>query len=166
MSTPFIGEIRMIAFNYATKGFALANGQSLSINQNQALFSLLGTTYGGNGQTTFQLPNLQGRSAMHVGTGFTLGQTGGEATHTLTLSEMPSHTHTAYVSTTGGLHPAAGNLPGNGGQALYDPTATGNAAMAAGVIGNAGSGMAHENRMPYLTVNFIIALVGIFPSRS
>ena len=166
MSTPFLSEIRMVGFNYATKGFAFTNGQTMPISQNQALFSLLGTTYGGNGSTTFQLPNLQGRSAMHYGNGFTLGQTGGETTHALALNEMPTHTHQALVSTTGGLHPAAGNLPGNGSQAFFDPTVTGNTTMAAGVIGNTGNGAGHPNLMPYLTVNFIIALVGIFPTRS
>ena len=166
MSAPFLGEIRMVAYNYATKGFALTNGQTLPIAQNQALFSLLGTTYGGNGQTTFALPNLQGRSAMHFGSGFTQGQSGGEPFHTLTTGEMPVHTHSANVSTTGGLHAANSNLPGSNNQTLYDPTATVNAAMATGVIGTQGLSQPHENRMPLLVINFIIALQGIFPSRN
>lgn len=166
MSTPYLGEIRMIAFLYATKGFAYTNGQTLPISQNQALFALLGTTYGGNGVNTFQLPNLQGRSAMHTGNGHTLGQSSGEAFHALSASELPAHTHTAYVSKTGNLHAAAGNLPGNGTTHLYDPTATANATMASGVIGSAGAGQGHENRMPFLAVGFVIALSGIFPSRS
>src|SRR3954470_7524090 len=93
MADPYISELRIFSFNYAPKGWAFCNGQILAINQNQALFSLLGTTYGGNGQTNFALPNLQGRVPMHVGNGFTLGQTGGETAHTVTLSELPAHSH-------------------------------------------------------------------------
>ena len=172
MSSPFLGEIRMIAFNYPTKGFAFANGQQLGVQQNQALFSLLGTTYGGNGSTNFNLPNLQGRSALHFGTstagvGYTLGQVAGEAAHTLAVNEMPAHNHAVNVSTTGNLHPAAGNLPGNNSQSLYNAGGSGiNTSMANTAISYNGSNQPHENRMPYLVVNFIIALVGIFPSRN
>ena len=166
MSTPFLGEIKMISFNYPPKGWALANGQLLAINQNQALFSLYGVTYGGNGQTTFGLPNLQGRAAMHFGKGFTLGQTGGEALHALTVNEIPMHNHSANVSTASGIHaPANNNLPGNL-EKFYDPTNTSTGAMANAIISNAGASQGHENRMPFLTLSFIVALTGIYPSRS
>ena len=171
MSTPFLSEIRLISFNFPPRGWTFANGQLLPINQNQALFSLLGTTYGGNGQTNFALPNLQARSATHFGTGgggtYTLGQTGGEVAHTLTVSEMAAHTHSATVSTAGGTHvPDTASLPGTNAAALYDPSVTANTAMAAGVIGNAGGSQPHENLMPYLSMYFIIALQGIFPSQN
>ncbi len=171
MSQPFLGEIRMVSFNFATKGFALCNGQTLPVAQNQALFSLLGTFYGGNGQTTFNLPNLQGRSALHFGTSlagssYTLGQQGGEPSHLLSIAEMPAHNHVANVSTAGGTG-AAGNLPGvPATQVLYDNKGGANAAMNNGVIGQAGAGVPHENRMPFLAVNFIIALQGIYPTRN
>ena len=167
MSTPFIGEIKMVSFNYPPKNWALANGQLLAINQNQALFALYGTTYGGNGTQTFGLPNLQGRSAMHFGTNYSLGQSAGEALHTLTVNEIPAHIHAANVSTTAGTH-APGNtvLPGGGAEVFYDPTNTSTGNMASGLIGNAGNSQGHENRMPYQVINFIVALVGIFPSRN
>lgn len=161
----------MIAFNYPAKGFAYCNGQQLSVQQNQALFSLIGVTYGGNGSTTFNLPNLQGRSAVHAGTSiagvsYPLGQSAGEAAHVLTVNEMASHYHSANVSTTGNLHPAAGNLPGNNSQDLYDPSGGANTTMSNSAIGNSGSSQPHENRMPFQVVNFVIALTGIFPPRN
>ena len=169
MSQPFLGEIRMISYNFATKGFALCNGQPLPINQNQALYALIGNTYGGNAQS-FTLPNLPGRSSMHFGTGgggtYTVGQKGGEPFHALATGEIPAHNHTAYVSTSGGQHAAAGNLPGNGTQELYDSKGGTNTAMNNAVISPYGGGTPHENRMPFLAVNFIIALAGIYPSRS
>src|SRR2546430_2157412 len=111
MSTPFMGEIKIVSFNFAPKGWALCNGQLLPINQNQALFSLLGTTYGGNGQTNFGLPNLQGDVPIHVGNGHILGEKGGEQNHTLTISETPTHTHIPSASTSAGTAPIpAGNF--------------------------------------------------------
>lgn len=166
-SDPFLSEIQIFAFNFAPRGWAVCNGQLLAINTNQALFSLLGTTYGGNGQTNFALPNLQGRVPMHIGTNFVQGQTSGEETHTLIISEMPAHTHqvsgtSAIVSQTS----PGGNLWANGAQGKAYSNAAPNGTMNTGSIGNAGSGQAHENRNPYLTLNICIALQGIFPSRN
>ena len=165
MGTPYLGEIRVVSFNFAPKGWALCNGQLLPINQNQAIFSLLGTTYGGNGQTNFALPNLQARIPMHNGAGFTQGQVGGESAHTLTLSELPSHTHlvtasssTANQSTPGGYTPAATSKAAYGTQ-LDTP-------MLAGAVSQVGGSQPHDNMSPYLTLNFVIALQGIFPSRN
>lgn len=166
MSDPFLGEIKVISFNFAPKGWALCNGQLLPINQNQALFSILGTTYGGNGQTTFALPNLQGRMPLHRGNGFNLGQQGGEAAHTLTLAELPAHTHVpqaqSAASNPGGT--PAGAVWANNGSARFAPTPNG--AMSAGTIGNAGGNQPHPNEAPYLVLNFVIALQGIFPSQN
>ena len=168
MSEPFLSEIRLMSFAFAPKGWALCNGQLLPINQNQALFSLLGTTYGGNGQTTFALPDLRGRLAAHVGDGRTLGEAGGEVAHTVIVSEMPSHTH-AVVGTTA---PVTTRLVGPGvalaestGSAAYSPPGS-PVAMAANSRGTAGASQPHENRQPFLTLSFCIALQGIFPSPS
>ena len=165
MSTPFIAEIKIVSFNFAPKGWALCNGQSLPINQNQALFALLGTTYGGNGQTSFSLPNLQGRVPFHMGSGLTLGAGGGETAHTLSISELPAHTHT----------PAGSSAAANTSNPLTDFWAdagknnfnsASNVSMAPQAIGNAGGSQAHENMSPYLVLNFCIALQGIFPSQN
>ncbi|MGE5170201.1 MAG: phage tail protein [Rudaea sp.] len=168
MSQPFLGQLKIVAFNFAPRGWALANGQLLPINQNQALFSLLGTTYGGNGQTNFALPNLQGRMPLHVGTAFTLGASAGEETHTLTASEMPAHAHTIGAQTgaaTPGLGPASGNTFAS---SQTQPYRSGGApvALADASIGPAGASQPHENRQPFVVLNFIIALQGIFPSRN
>jgi microcystin-dependent protein len=172
MAEPFLSEIRIMSFNFPPKGWAFCNGQFLPINQNQALFSLLGTTYGGNGQTTFALPNLQGRIPIHMGDGFTLGQAGGEEAHTLTQSEMPAHNHFLNASNSSGdaVNPNFGGTgqilaqdPGN----IYAPIAQGGlTALIAGSITNVGGSQPHENRQPYLSLNFCIALQGIFPSRN
>ncbi|HXZ29371.1 MAG TPA: tail fiber protein [Terriglobales bacterium] len=164
MGTPFLSEIKIISFNFAPKGWALCNGQILPINQNQALFALLGTTYGGNGQTNFALPNLQGRVPVHMGSGFTLGQVGGEAAHTLIISELPAHTHQAVGS------PANPTLPSPAGNlwcanpSLYNGSS--NTAMNAADITSTGGSQPHDNMSPYLVLNFIIALQGIFPSQN
>jgi len=168
MSDPYLAEIRMVSFNFPPKGWALCNGQLLPINQNQALFALLGTTYGGNGITTFGLPNLQGRVPVHFGQGsglsaIVLGQTGGEQAHTLTLNELPPHRHTPVGSSntadqaTPGAHLWADNA-----FATYSTTADG--VMNPSAIASAGGGQAHDNMPPYLVVNFVICLSGIFPS--
>ena len=173
MSEPFLSEIKIVSFNFPPKGWALCNGQLLPINQNQALFSLLGTTYGGDGQTTFALPNFRGRIPHHMGAGLTLGQTGGAASHTVTSSEMPAHNHIVSASTAAGtlVFPAAGspvvqaNVWATSSQNPYG--APNNlTAMNPASITNAGGSQAHENRQPYLVLNFIIALQGIFPSRT
>jgi microcystin-dependent protein len=167
MSTPLISEIQIFAFNFAPRGWAQCNGQILSISLNTALFSLLGTTYGGNGQTTFALPDLRGRAALHTGSGFSLGQVAGEEAHTLIQTEMPAHNHlvttsTAVVSQT---YPGPANLWGAGaaepGYAL-----SANNTMAPQAIGISGSTQPHSNMAPFLALNFCIALEGIFPSRN
>ncbi len=162
MSEPFLSEIRVFAFNFAPKGWALANGQLMPINQNAALFSILGTTYGGNGVTTFALPNLQGATPMHQGASFLLGQTGGEVNHTLTINEMPAHVHTAMASSHDPDQSApANNLWAQGNNAY---NAASNVTMNA--IARVGGGQPHNNMPPYLVLNFAIALQGIFPSRN
>ena len=154
-----------MSFNFPPKGWALCNGQLLPINQNQALFSLLGTMYGGNGQTTFALPNLQGRAPMHNGGGFIQGQTGGETTHTLSLPELPAHSHAVAASSNlpDRLSPAGNYFDALGANA-YAPTS--NATMNPATVSVVGGSQPHENMPPYLTLSFCIALVGIFPSRN
>jgi len=165
MSTPYIAEIRTISFNFPPKGWAFCNGQLLPINQNQALFSILGTTYGGDGRTTFGLPNLQGRTPLHFGNGITLGQLGGEAAHTLIISELPAHTHVP-VGNSGAatLDDPTGQLWANGGFQNY--ASSPNVSMSPTAISNTGGSQPHNNLQPYLVLNFIIALQGIFPSQN
>jgi microcystin-dependent protein len=165
MTTPFLSEIRIMAFNFAPRGWALCNGQILPVSQNQPLASLLKNTYGGDGQTTFGLPNLQGRTANHVGTGFVLGQAAGESAHTLTTNEVPSHTHTAYGSSAA----ADSDLPAQNylGAAdnIYAPPAH-LTAIHPSTVTSAAGGQAHNNMQPYLVLNFCIALSGIFPTQN
>ena len=172
MGTPYMSEIKICSFNFAPKGWAFCNGQFLPINQNQALFSLLGTTYGGNGQTTFALPDLRGRTPFHVGDGMNQGEVGGQEAHTLTLSEMPTHTHTltgnnAVVggATNATLGPPGGSYWANNGKTVFS-TGAPNSAMSAATVTNVGGSQPHENRSPFLALNFCIALVGVFPSRN
>jgi len=165
MSEPFLSEIKILSFGFAPKGWAFCDGQVMPINQNQALFSLLGTTYGGNGITTFALPNLQSRVPVHMGAGLTLGQQGGEETHTLVINELPAHSHVVTASKIAASVSAPTNaLWANGGKDNY--AATPNTSMNSAAILPAGSGGAHENRPPYLALNFCIALAGIFPSQN
>ena len=164
MSQPFIGEIRMVSFTYAPRGWALCNGQILPINQNQALFSLLGTTFGGNGQTTFALPNLQGRVPTHVGNGMVLGQFAGEENHTVTSSELPAHGHAAGAAGTATTADPTSAVWAGGGNQAYVPQP--NATMDPSLVSSVGGGQPHPNMQPYLTLNFVIALQGIFPSRN
>ncbi|WP_288480345.1 tail fiber protein [uncultured Deinococcus sp.] len=166
----FIGEIRLAGFGFPPKGWALCNGQLLPVNQNQALFSLLGTAYGGNGITTFGLPNLQTRVPLGMGqqggVNYPWGQAGGEATHALTTAEMPAHTH-ALTGSAGGataLGPANNLLATPAAGALYG--AGTDVSLASSSVGPSGSGQPHQNMPPYLVINYIIALVGIYPSRS
>ncbi len=164
MAEPFLSEIRIMSFVFAPKGWALCNGQLLPINQNQALFSLLGTTFGGNGQTTFALPDLRGRTPIHVGSSHTLGEKAGEQAHTLSIAEMPTHTHLAHAAAgTGTQLIPAGNLLAEANLPMYR-TPDSLAAMATSSIGNVGGSQAHLNMQPFLTLSFCIALQGIFPS--
>jgi microcystin-dependent protein len=165
VSEQFLSEIRIMSFSFAPKGWAQCNGQLLPISQNQALFALLGTTYGGNGQTTFALPNLQNRVPMHQGGDYQLGQASGELTHTLTQAETPAHSHQAYGTTSDGDSPIpAGNFLASADN-LYAPLAHATT-LHPTTVGNAGGGQAHDNMQPYLVLNFCIALVGIFPTRN
>jgi microcystin-dependent protein len=163
MSEPFLGEIRMFSFSFPPRGWALCNGQILSIQQNAALFAILGTTYGGNGQTTFALPNLQGNAPAHVGNSITLGQVGGSAGVTLTTSQI-GHGHAVSASATATSDTAGGNFPATSATSIYGSKA--DTTMNAAVISPSGGGVAHNNMQPYLVVNFAIALTGIFPSRN
>jgi microcystin-dependent protein len=179
-TTPFMGEIDINSFNFAPKGWAQCNGQFLPINQNQALFSILGTTFGGNGQTTFALPDLRGRCAMYTGNGHTIGEAGGQEFHTVTISEMPQHVHimsgnngqadTAATAVTpaGNSFATAFAVPAGGGSVAVNrfSTAGANGALAPAAITNTGGSQPHENRQPFTVLNFCIALQGIFPSRN
>jgi microcystin-dependent protein len=162
VAEPFIAEIRLLSFNFPPKGWALANGQLLPINQNQALFALLGTTYGGDGQVNFALPDLRGRVPMHVGNGFTLGERGGETSHTITQSEMPTHNHGVNAVVSNANAGPAGHVFANANQAYHPGPANTN--LAPSTITNTGGSQAHNNMQPYLTISFAIALQGIFPS--
>ena len=169
MAEPFLGEIKLVSFNFPPKGWAFCNGQLLAINQNQALFSILGTTYGGDGRTNFALPNLQGRMPIHVGNGITLGQAGGAQAVTLTTAQLPAHSHVLHATSAlaNSANPAGNLLAAKprGGRDIYAPPAH-TTALNAAAITSTGGGQPHENMQPYLTLNFVIALVGIFPSRN
>lgn len=167
MSEPFLSEIKIVSFNFAPKGWALCNGQLLPINQNQPLFALLGTTYGGNGQTNFALPNLRGRVPIHFDSGHTLGESAGSTSTTLNIQQLPTHLHLMQGTTQDGSGPVPSNAllstannmyqsPGSGGLTTLNPAS----------VTNVGGSQPHNNMMPYLVLNFIIALQGIFPSRN
>ena len=168
MSSPFIGEIRMFGGNFAPVGWAFCNGTLIAIDQNDALFNLIGTTYGGDGQTTFALPNLQSRVPVHVGPGFALGQSGGVETVTLTTSQIPAHSHVPQCQSGNGSQG-----PGNGvwatdptaNENIYQTTAPGTS-FNAGAIGSSGGSQPHDNMIPFLGINFIISLFGVFPSQN
>jgi microcystin-dependent protein len=164
MSTPFLSEIRVFSFQFPPKGWALCNGQTLAINQNQVLFALLGTTYGGNGTTNFQLPNLQGRVPLHVGNGYTEGQVGGEQSHTLINSELPAHSHTLQA-TSGAANASAGANHLLAAAPIYAAAAD-LTALQSSALSSSGGSQPHNNMQPYLVLSFCIALSGIFPSRS
>ena len=166
MAEPFLSEIRIMSFVFAPKGWALCNGQLLPINQNQGLFSLLGTTFGGDGRVNFALPDLRGRTPIHVGGSHTLGERGGEQAHTLSIAEIPTHTHVMQAAS----GPATTAIPTN---ALVPATsqnyeayrsASALTSMAAGSVTNTGGSQAHLNMQPFLTLSFCVALQGIFPS--
>ena len=172
MSEPFLAEIKMFGFNFAPRNWALCDGQILPINQNQSLFSLLGTTYGGDGRTSFGLPDLRGRAPMHEGQGpnqgsRTLGLKAGSETTILTTAQMPAHTHAAMAESSAGDNPNPGTrvLAGSAPSEVYhDPANLSD--LHSGTIANAGSSQGHENMQPYLTITFCIALSGLFPSRN
>jgi len=179
MGTPILGEIKIISWNYSPKAWAFANGQQLPINQNQALFSLFGTTYGGNGQTTFAIPNLRGQVPIHMGDGYAIGETAGSASVTLNLSQLPAHNHIMQAR-----NAAAGAVGGNvgaptktfaqglaivtGGNQPVNIYGTGSPTDTMGPTSTTsiGGNQPHENRQPYLCLNFIVALQGVFPSRN
>jgi microcystin-dependent protein len=163
MAEPFLSEIRIMSFGFAPKGWALCNGQLLPINQNQALFSLLGTTYGGDGRVNFALPNLRASTPIHEGNGHSLGERGGEHAHTLSIAELPTHTHVEQASSANGdvAVPGAGILASVSG--LYGPV-NGVTSLGPSSVTNVGGSQAHENRQPFLVLSFCIALQGIFPS--
>lgn len=173
---PHLGEISIVAFNFAPKNWALCNGQFLPIQQNAALFSLLGTAYGGNGTTTFALPDFRGRSPIHTGGSYVLGEAGGEFNHSLTIQEIPSHLHT--IDSTGVIKAKTGTtanstspinnyFANNSAEAKrFTPVADTTMGSVSGSIASSGGNQPHENMQPYLALNFVIALAGIFPSRN
>ena len=163
MAEPFLAELRLMSFNFAPKGWAMCNGQLMPINQNQALFSLLGTTFGGDGRVNFALPDARGRAPIHVGQGFTLGQQGGEQAHTVSIAELPTHTHVAEA-----VNQDATTFNGNGNLLAITSTryaaATSLVALQPTTSGSIGGSQAHLNMQPFLTLTWCIALQGIFPS--
>ncbi|HKE26037.1 MAG TPA: tail fiber protein [Bryobacteraceae bacterium] len=167
MSSPFVGEIRMFGGNFAPAGWALCQGQLLPISENETLFQLIGTTYGGDGQSTFALPNLQSRVPVHAGPGFALGQAAGVESVTLTTSQIPAHSHVPQCN----ANPGGANTPqSNVWAQLADPVIYTNAApgsnLSPSAIGSAGGSQPHDNMVPFLAINFIISLFGVFPSQS
>jgi len=168
MTTPYLGEIKLVSFNFAPRGWAFCNGQLLPINQNQALFSLLGTTYGGDGRTTFALPDLRGRMPLHSGGEISLGQAGGEFAHTLNVNEMPNHSHRAYASVAqASTADPNGALLARKGRLTADAfNGTPNTSLVPTQVSASGGSQPHENTQPYLALNFAIALQGVFPSQN
>lgn len=171
MSEPFLAEVKIVGFNFAPRGWAYCDGQILPISQNQSLYSLLGTTYGGDGRTNFALPDLRGRTPIHVGDGKALGNRGGEETHTLAAAEMTQHTHSFRVATTDATDQR--NTPPDGGGILakanlnmYRAAGGTTQTLNPGSISSVGGGQAHENMQPFLTLGYVIALQGLFPSRN
>jgi microcystin-dependent protein len=174
MSEPFLGEIMIVGFNFAPRGWAYCDGQILPINQNQSLYSLLGTTYGGDGRTTFALPDLRSRTPVHKGEGISLSQKGGTETVTLTASEMAAHTHaikgTSATADKGAVGPNAdrgyATVPQTEPNDIIYGSAANMVSLASGLMPNAGGSQAHNNMQPYLTLGYVIALQGLFPSRN
>jgi microcystin-dependent protein len=172
MSTPYVGEIRLFAGNFAPVGWALCNGALMSIAENTVLFQLIGTTYGGDGQTTFALPDLRGRAPMHLGTGpglspRVIGQSGGAETVTLTVAQLPAHTHTAAADAHAATSPdpAGRAWAASNDYAQFGPVAGAPANLHAGAVGSSGGGQPHDNMLPFVTINFIISLFGVYPTQ-
>ena len=166
MSEPFLAEVRIVGFNFAPRGWAFCDGQILPINQNQSLYSLLGTTYGGDGRTSFALPDLRSRTPIHKSDGHGLGEKGGTETVTLTAAEIAAHTHTAKASSSDGDNATPPGEIHGAFNAYRDPEAANTTALRSGTVANAGGGQGHDNMQPYLTLAFCIALQGLFPSRN
>lgn len=172
MSEPFLAEIRLVGFNFAPRGWAFCDGEILPINQNQSLYSLMGTTYGGDGRTSFALPDMRGRVPIHVGSSngqsHLLGSKGGEETHTLSAAEMPQHNHPFNASTVQGATdiPAAGQVLARSARDVYRDQVTSLIGLVSGSIANVGGGQAHNNMQPSIVLNFCVALRGLFPSRN
>jgi len=163
MATPYLGEVKMVSFDFAPKGWAQCNGQTLAISQNAALFAIIGTTYGGNGVSTFNLPNLQGCVPMHLGGNYVEGQTGGAQLVTLQSNQI-GHTHLVNATQTATTNTAAGNFPAKSPDTIYGSGV--DTTMNAAIITQVGGNQPHSNLQPYLVINFVIALSGIFPSRN
>lgn len=169
MSNPFVGEIRMFGGNFAPAGWAFCDGALLPISENDTLFNLIGTTYGGDGESTFALPDLRSRVPVHVGPGFTLGQPAGEEAVTLTNNQIPGHNHVVQCNQNAGTTAAASGALWAANATTANPTygsAAPNAAMAPQAIGSAGGSQPHDNMIPFLAVNFILSLFGVFPSQT
>lgn len=174
MSTPFLAEIRIFGFNFPPRGWAQCDGQILPINQNQSLYSLLGTTYGGDGRTTFGLPDLRGRTALHEGTEggntYQLGTKAGEETHVLLVNEIPSHNHPLHAfseDATANPNQPQNNLWAKATASTYHTLSVSSTSkLSANAVGNTGGSQDHENMEPFLAVNFCIAITGVFPSRN
>lgn len=170
MAEPFLAEVRIFSFVFAPRGWALCNGQLLPINQNQGLFSLLGTTYGGDGRVNFALPDLRGRVPVYIGgtTSFTLGERGGETAHTISASELPQHNHLVTATAVGATTnvPTNSTILGSVSSSLYNSPNTQLTSLHPATITNVGGSQAHQNMMPFLTLSFCIALQGIFPSQT
>ena len=166
MSEPFLAEVRMVGFNFAPRGWAFCDGQIMPIDQNQSLYSLLGTTYGGDGRTSFALPDLRGRTPIHVGNGHNEGEKSGEETHALSSDEMPAHDHTAMASSDNATAatPADNVLSRTTATVYHTPTSL--TSLNSQSVSSVGTGQGHDNMMPYIAVNFCIALQGLFPSRN
>jgi microcystin-dependent protein len=171
MAEPFLSEIRMMSFGFAPRGWALSNGQLLPINQNQALFSLLGTTFGGDGRVNFGLPDMRARTPIHMGNGHTLGERAGEQSHTLSTSEMPAHNHLATAISTANtgtnvVNPSGQFFATSTPATLYNSSGANLTPLAANTLSSVGGSQPHQNMQPYLTISFCIALQGIFPSQT
>ncbi|MCP4303297.1 MAG: phage tail protein [bacterium] len=167
MSEPFLAEIRMVGFNFAPRGWAFCDGQILPINQNQSLYSLLGTTYGGDGRTSFALPDLRGRTPIHVSDGYRQGQKSGEETHTLSAAEMPQHSHSEVASSqSANQSTPLDHFLAATSDNIYGGKPAAATTLDTGSIANTGGSQAHNNMQPFLTLYFCIALQGLFPSRN